>query len=63
MLLTLDALYDKAIRLLATAAETGDREIPLGEPGEIIVCGPQVMPSYLNDTYIHALEVQLNRRF
>ncbi len=28
--------------------ETGDREMPLGEPGEIIVHGPQVMKGYYN---------------
>lgn len=29
-------------------AETGDREMPQGEPGEIVVNGPQVMLGYLN---------------
>ncbi len=28
--------------------ETGTREMPLGEPGELIACGPQVMKGYLN---------------
>ncbi|MGP6207472.1 long-chain-fatty-acid--CoA ligase [Cuniculiplasma sp. SKW3] len=29
-------------------AETGDKEMPFGEPGEIAVKGPQVMMGYLN---------------
>lgn len=28
--------------------ETGTREMPLGEPGELIACGPQVMKGYLH---------------
>jgi long-chain acyl-CoA synthetase len=28
--------------------ETGEKEMPLGEPGELIVKGPQVMKGYLN---------------
>jgi len=37
--------------------ETGDEEMPLGEPGEIIVHGPQVMKGYLNkpEETAHAL--------
>jgi long-chain acyl-CoA synthetase len=30
------------------ASETGEREMPVGEPGELIVKGPQVMKGYLN---------------
>ncbi len=29
-------------------SETGEREMPVGEPGELIVKGPQVMQGYLN---------------
>src|SRR3712207_5434164 len=29
-------------------SETGEREMPVGEPGELIVKGPQVMKGYLN---------------
>ena len=28
--------------------ETGEREMPIGEPGELVVKGPQVMKGYLN---------------
>jgi long-chain acyl-CoA synthetase len=28
--------------------ETGTREMPLGEPGELCICGPQVMKGYWN---------------
>ena len=37
--------------------ETGDKEMPLGEPGEIIVHGPQVMKGYHNkpEETAHAL--------
>ena len=33
---------------LVVDAETGEREMPVGEPGELLVKGPQVMKGYLN---------------
>lgn len=35
-------------RIRVVDLETGTREVPVGEEGELIVCGPQVMKGYYN---------------
>lgn len=35
-------------RIKIVDVETGTKEMPLGEPGELIACGPQVTKGYLN---------------
>ena len=44
--------------------ETGTRELPLGEAGELCICGPQVMKGYWNrpDETAHALRTHADGR-